>query len=540
MSSSTSDVFGTPRYRSPEEVKACATQVAKSEAIVRDRKEVDHEEPLRSATTEFLNALDIQRSATDDEVYHLLHFVVANGTTYTGVDCIDSECILGPPEKGERFHFTRLCLSSIFVDVKSNIFGLVGYGKFYPLTGIFDILHKRNVGGLLSTEANHYSSITWNSARTASFFSQGPTRKLCISSKQCSESLRYHIFKRNDIILNKDWLIIERWIDTRCEHSGQVFSHQVPIVFSDTGIRYNWIDPFRRSSLEGHLKEHEGKVFGYWNAVLQKCTPDGRLMSFWKILSLRRLTEMKVFSMENLLVCMDDIVALCPVNVMDRMKHPPRPCLYDRIIKRVAKNMGTATTPPGSPLGAQPGLPSDVHSIVSSLKELFEDEYTMIQKPKFNDIQIDTRMYYDYHNSRYHDRTRKTMKILVRDFLFELGYEFDEAVLMGPRTRESRKNKVQIIEDLFCIDPCWEGGVYEYFNERECVRSDKIGDGYDEGDDGQVIIDGEQWPRDIDTELLIELFLNLEFYLRRLPGIVLRGERTTGVENIISNKLRFS
>lgn len=542
MSSSTSEferAFGTPRYMSPEEEKVCAAQVAKSEAIVHDRKEVDHEEQLRSATTEFLNALDIQRSASDDEVYHMLHFVVANGTTYTGADCVDSECILDPPQNGERFHFTRLCLSSIFVDVKSNIFGLVGYGKFYPLTGIFDVLHKGGVGGALSTEGNHYSSITWNSAKSDSFFSQGPTRKLFMSSKQCSESLRYHIFNRNDIILNEDWLILERWIDTRCEHSGQVFSHQVPIVFSDTGIRYNWIDPFRRSSLEAHLKEHEVKVFGYWKDMLATCAPDGKLMSFWKKLALRRLIDIKVFSEQNLVACMEDIVALCPVNVMSGMKYPLRPHLYERIITRTAGNMQHTVAVP-SP--APPGLPSNMHSIVSSLNELFRNRSLMEQKPEFIDHPIDTKVYYDYHNSRYHDRTRRAMKIGVRDSLLELGYEFDEGLLMGQRSRESRKNKVQIIEDLFRIHPSWEEfGVYGYFNEyRDCVRHDEIGPGNDEGYDGKVLIDGEHWPHDVDTELLIELCLNLEFYMRRLPRIVLHREKTKAWEKtIISNKLCF-
>lgn len=513
----------TPRYRSPEDADLLAKS---SECIFCDREEVDHLEPLLIATRDFLQA--IQQTVTDEEVQHILAFVVANGTVHVS-DCIDSSC-----KRNGRYEeqpLARMGLTNVVVDIQTNIFGLIGYGMFYPLMGIFDILHKRELAQI-STQGNEYFHILWNPAETDSFFCKGLTHKLCVSTKQCSDSMRHIIFRRNDIILNDNWLIFERYVDSWCEEERITKRNQVPILFSNTGKRFNWIHGPSRRSLEEHLHSNNDRIFGRWEEMNRTARKGAYLTFYWKKSCLIKLLSIPfwvhgVFSEITFDMCLDKIALACPVNVGREGKYLK--FKNDSLLElRQEQQLTTDIIHRPSEL-----LSSEMHSKVSFLNEYFEDQKFMNRKPKFHtDLDVFRQRDFDNGLAQYNDSKLRTMKQSVQDMLEKLGYNFQVDLLMGPRSRESRQQKVQIINDLFQIPltSAWEDGVYEYFKSMDSpANMAQEGFGQREGS-ANVVMDGELWPTDVDSELLRALYYNLDFYMSTLPGIAWDGRIASFLE----------
>ena len=323
---SSSGAFETPRaaYRTCEQQSWDKKVVDGSRAILADRDTnvVNHEEDLRKSIFDFLRKVRVDPSK-DDAVTRTLHFIMANGTTYVRDRTDGGQCSLDDGIELASFALSRPCfgVGQIFVEANTSAFGCISFvdstndWQFFPLSGIFGHLHKKGIHSHpIGNNVRYFKVVGWDE----NFFSRGPFGDdLCMSSQHCSDVCRYEIYKQHDLrrILDDEWLIIERWVNTNDQHT-----YQVPLLFSSEGQRFNYIDQKSRHELRKHLKHNaEDVTFDLWAKMKKTDIHVSPLVRHWRNFSLDLLISMKNdnFSEGLFNLRLFEIAVACPITVLE-------------------------------------------------------------------------------------------------------------------------------------------------------------------------------------------------------------------------------
>ena len=519
--------FETPRaaYRTREQQLRDEEVVARSSAILADRDTnvVNHEEDLRKSIFDFLRKVRVDPSK-DDAVTRTLHFIMANGTTYVRDRTDGGQCSLDDGIELASFALSRPCfgVGQIFVEANTSAFGCISFvdstndWQFFPLSGIFDNLHKKGIHSHpIGENVRYFKVVGWDE----NFFSRGPFGDdLCMSSQYCSDVCRYEIYKQHDLrrILDDEWLIIERWVNTNDQ-----LTYQVPLLFSSEGQRFNYIDQKSRHELRKHLKHNaEDVTFDLWAKMKKTDIHVSPLVRHWRNFSLDLLISMKDnfsdFSEGLFNLRLFEIAVACPITVegpvfqpvLEELKNPPLWKIMEE--KRTQVNL----TPPTLSGGFLAKV-CELNSLLEKEGELLSAKPKFLQEEEFDPL-CDRQEDFDHQHSRYETHKLQNMIAEVKQFLKELNYEFD-GVCFGPRSRESRFGKIAIIMELFQTTS-WadEHDLYGHFKDKESPQIDRRR--FDCRHDPGRVIDElcESDHTDVDSEILRGLYLNLKFYMKTL------------------------
>ena len=491
-----------------------------------DRHEENYEPRLRSCIASFLAEVEGARRSDDGQIEDkLLRFILANGTVYTNGSCKHEA-------KEKDTGQLKLSRGSIFIqhavkDGESDIFGLVHFGCFFPISGIFEIFHQGQMCTPRKTEGNWYSRVSTTPQdldENENFFSPGPFgKKLCSSTEQTSDECRYQIYQQKGlrVLLDEKWLIFERWIDINDE------TYIVPLLFSETGQRFNYILTPSRHLLRDHLRSNCTDItYKCWEQMLSQSRPVCSLVFFWREMALRRLISIENFSDRSFNSRLFELTLACPIAIESgyRITTGIDQCVKEllrsnkvtdseNLLKQIKRRTDHAVS--------GPGLSSGLHSKVLSLNALLKNENGEFfsRKPEFC-IDLDSghqrEEHFAHHLSEYKQPVLKSMKIEVKGFLNALGYPFEEEECFGPRTFESRWKKIRIITDLFQTPWQDANDLYAYFKDLDSPQDfHRLQFAPSEG----VVIQGETDYTDTNSEILRGLYLNLNFYMKTLPEL---------------------
>lgn len=507
--------------------------VAESGRTLVNTPRFNHEPGLRESIRFFLKRI-YGDDWKDDMEDSLFSFILANGTTY---DPGHTSCRLfteEPVDISAQLQFARR--GSLFIQDKTNLFGLIEEKCFFPITGVFHIMHDGNTTLCEShdTAGCKFSRVWhepdhWDRHETSTFpnFSPGPFGPFgerCVSSEQLSNDCRYLIYNRYGlrIILNDRWLIFERWIDDNDR------TLPTPILFSETGQRFNYIIQQSRESLREHLRlQHTDITKGTWERMLNEPgSVFNPLVSFWRKQYLRRLISIDNFCDNSFNSRLFELTVTCPIDIGSkyRIKIGIEDMLKSKAVagnrSDVLKQIKQIKQQFNHAVGDHK-LSHGLHSKVISLNELLKNDNVFGRKPKFCldlDTDSEREQAFDHDSSEYKESYLNIMKIEVKGFLNDLGYPFKEDSF-GPRTLNSRWQKIDIIMNLFETQWQQPENVYGHFQDKSSPqRMNQINYEFLETRDG-VVINGDSAFSDTDSEILRGLYLNLKFYMQTLPKL---------------------
>ena len=537
---------------SPDEYQTHVRNVAESGRALVNAPRFDYEPDLRASIGNFLELI-YGVGAGDNMQDMLFRFILANGTVY---DPGHTSCRLyteEPVDISAQLQVARR--DSLFIQDKTNLFGFIESGNFYPINGVFHIMHDGNTRSCEShgTAGCKFSRV-WHEpdywdAHEIPYFSPGPFgRQRCFHSRELSDDCRYLIYNRYGRILNDKWLIFERWIDDNDNNR----TLPTPILFSETGQRFNYIMEPSRKSLREHLKKHPDITRETWGRMLNEPVPEcNPLVSLWREQYLSRLISIENFCDDSFSSSLFELTVTCPIDIgseyrrttgIDEMlkSKPIQAGSRLNVLKQIKQMKQQFNNASGSH-----NLSYGLHSKVMSLNQLLNDNVKFLRrKPKFLDLDTDSsrEVAFDHDSSQYTESYLRSIKIEVKGFLKALGYPFEEESF-GPRTRDSRWQKIDIIMNLFQTEWQQPEDVYDHFKEKSSPqRMDQIFRSHETKDD--VVIDdlGDMAFSDNDSEILRGLYLNLSFYMQTLPKLAFtncsnQSDITSEMTKIIWSKI---
>lgn len=541
------------QHMSPDEYQTHVRNVAESGRTLVKAPRLDHEPRLRASIGNFLEL--IYGDASDNMQDMLLRFILANGTVY---DPGHTPCRLDtaePVDISAQLQFARK--GSLFIQDKTNLFGLIEGKCFFPITGVFHIMHDGNTTlcEAHDTTGHKFTRIwhepdRWDSHEINSMprFSLGPFgRQRCFSSEGLSNDCMSVLYNRYGRILNDRWLIFERWIDVNNT------TLPTPILFSETGQRFNYIMEPSRKSLREHLKQHPDITRETWERMLNEPAHEfNPLVSLWREQYLRRLISIENFCDDSFSSCLFELTVTCPIDIGSEYRKttgieemlkskPIQAGSRLNVLKQIKQMKQQFNNASGSHK-----LSYGLHSKVMSLNQLLNDKKFLGRKPKFLDLDTDSSRVdsFDHDSSQYKESYLKSIKIEVKGFLDALGYPFEEESF-GPRTRDSRRQKIEIIMNLFETTQWQEpADVYDYFKDKSTPQRMHLISPETRDDvvmDDVVIQDlGEIAFSDTDSEILRGLYLNLSFYMQTLPKLALTNYSSESDINPETKKIIWS
>lgn len=532
--------FDTPSSQhmqrmSPDEYQTHVRNVAESGRTLVNAPRLDNEPALSASIGNFLKWIyGVDTSDIMQDM--LLRFILTNGTVY---DPEHTPCRLIHDTPVDISALQLAPRNSLFIQDKTNLFGLIESGIFFPITGVFHIMHNGDTTLCESRDAAcHKFSRVWHEPdrwdtheiNSEPYFSAGPFgRQRCVSSEALSNDCRSVIYNRYGRILDDRWLIFERWIDDNYNDR----TLPTPIFFSETGQRFNYIMEPSRKSLREHLEQHPDITRETWERMLNEPV-SGRnrnpLVYLWREKYLRRLISIEKFCDDSFSSCLFELTVTCPIDIGFEYRKTTgiEEMLKSKVITQsgsslnVLKQINQIKQQCNHASGGK--LSYGLHSKVISLNQLLKSDNDKFfgRKPKFC-LELDTdssrEQAFDHDSSEYKESYLRFIKIEVKGFLKDLGYPFEEESF-GPRTRDSRWQKIDIIMNLFETQWQQPEDVYDHFKEKSSPqRMDQIIISHETRDD--VVIDdlGDIAFSDTDSEILRGLYLNLSFYMQTLPKL---------------------